>query len=86
MTTPLQVAYIDWILEQHGKRMFAVCARNGLASSLHHQGNEQAVVTELLRLARIGALAERMAADNPSYGIDELIGLAQRDWDRMQVA
>lgn len=81
---PMTLAQIDRMLVDHADRRFALQSRHGLSCSLHFDGDEQAVVAELLRLARIGAIAEEISVGQPGLSLGAFVNTAHRDWERMR--
>lgn len=79
---PLDVAGVDELVSLHLRRHFRLAFSVGLDGQAHLGGDPQLLVTELLRLARIGAMAEEGCTVDPATSIATLLQGARARWAR----
>lgn len=85
MTGPMSLKTVDDMVAMHDGAGFRLAFGRNNELSIHTVGDPIAVVTELLRLARMGAIAEAIAPDQYGMAIGLFVETAQADWAKMQV-
>lgn len=78
----LDVPAVDELVRLHLKKLFRLAFSVGLEGQANLQGDPQLLVTELLRLARIGAMAEEECGVDPATSVATLTGAARYAWSR----
>lgn len=72
--------HVDQILVLHRDKRLQLATTVGLSGFLHINGSDVAMVTELLRLARLGALAEQTRRTDPATRVSTVVRSADAVW------
>jgi hypothetical protein len=73
--------HVDQVLKVHLDKRLQLATTVGLQGAMDLNGSPQAFVTELLRLARLGALAEQTARTDPATRISTVVRSADAVWN-----
>lgn len=60
----------DWLVGIHAAKRLRLATSEGMAGVVHMDGNPQALVSELIRLAIIGQKAEQLIGTNLDHLVD----------------
>ena len=76
---PVQQPLIDfdWLTTTHVAKRLYLATGHGLQGFIHLNGDREAMVTELIRLARIGQYCEQTAISDPTRMISHAVDQAQ---------
>lgn len=72
--------HIDQVLVLHRSKRLQLATTVGLFAHLNLNGSDVALVTELLRLARLGALAEETRKTDPATRVSTVVRSADAVW------
>lgn len=72
--------HIDQVLVLHRSKRLQLATTVGLSAHLNLNGSDVAMVTELLRLARLGALAEQTTRSDPATRVSTVVRSADAVW------
>lgn len=72
--------HIDQVLLLHRSKRLQLATTVGLSGFLHINGSAVAMVTELLRLARLGAVAEQTTKADPATRVSTVVRSADAVW------
>lgn len=76
----LPLDQVDQLVADHGRIGFALTTLSGLSRTVHVGGDPALAVTQVLRLAHLGAMAEAAWREDPNRKVFKVIGDAQRRW------
>ena len=83
----LPLDQVDQLVADHGRLSFALTTvhrfADGQARTVHVNGDPALAVTQVLRLAHLGAMAEAAWREDPNRKVFTVIGDAQRRWVRI---
>ncbi len=72
--------HLDHILQIHADKRLELATTVGLQGAVDFGGSRQGLVTEVLRLARLGALAEQAARSDPATRVSTVVRSADAVW------
>lgn len=61
---------LDWLSEIHVRKRLELTMSTGLSGTVHLNGSSHNLVTELIRLARVGQAAERVELGLPAIAAE----------------
>jgi hypothetical protein len=76
----LDLQGVDELVGLHRQKLFRLAFSVGFSGQATLDGDPQALVSELLRLARTGAIAERAAADDGARRVNAVVREAASRW------